>query len=261
MDESVSGVASEPVAPERSPSLQRLFADARERLPRALGRRERRAEMLIGGGFVLAAVCLAVLVPTDRTLDWSNALVATLLLALSSRVMFEVGSTYTMPTQLAFVPMLFLLPPELVPLFAAAGLALGKLSSVAQGELAIGRVSMALGDSWYSLGPALVVALAGGQTAGQIAWPLLIVALASQFAIEFAASRARDVLHGSASLREQVAESRWIYLVDALLAPVGFAIALAAVGRPWRSCWRLRFSPSSRSSLASGWRGSNHCWS
>ena len=189
--------------------------------------------MISGGSFVVAAVLLATLVPTDRSLEWGSALIATVLLALSSRVIFEVGSCYTMPTQLVFVPMLFVLPPELVPIFVAAGLALGKLSSSAQGELAVGRIAMALGDSWFALGAALLFALAGAPDPGEAGWLLLIGALGTQFTVEFAASRVRDVLHGGASLREQILESRWINLVDALLAPVGLAFAFAAVGRPW----------------------------
>ena len=219
--------------PERSPALQRLFADARDRIPMALARRERRAELLIGGGFIVAAAALAFLFPTDRSLDWGAALLATLVMALSSRVTFAVGSCYEMPTQVAFVPMLFVLPPELVPLFAAAGLALGKLAAVAQGELAIGRVAMAFGDAWFALGPALILAIAGAPAVDSVIWIAFVGLLCSQFLVEFAASRVRDVLHGGASLREQILESRWIYLVDTLLAPVGIAVAFAATDRYW----------------------------
>ena len=39
-----------------------------------------------------SAVLIAVLLPTDRSLDWSTAVVATIALGLSSMVVFEVGS-------------------------------------------------------------------------------------------------------------------------------------------------------------------------
>ena len=55
---------------------------------------------------------------------------------------------------------------------------------------------------------------------------------AAQFAGDALASRAREWLHGGASLREQLAESAWIYLVDILLSPIGFALALAAIAEP-----------------------------
>ena len=93
---------------------------------------------------------------------------------------------------------------------------------------------MAVGDAWFALGPALVFALAGAPDPrrGRVA-----AATRSRSARSSRSSsrprEARDVLHGGASLREQILESRWIYLVDALLAPVGLAFAFATVGRPW----------------------------
>lgn len=214
-------------------SLQRLLIDARDSIPRSLSRRERLAEAAVGGSFAVAAVALAVLVPTDRPLDWEVALLATLVLSICSRVVFEVGSCYTMPTQVAFVPMLFVLPPELVPLFVCSGLAVGKLSEVATGGLAPVRVLKAAGDSWFAIGPAALLALAGAPEPSGSDWPLYVAALSSQFGLESAASYVRERLKGGASLATQLTESRWVYATDALLAPVGLAVAFAAARQPW----------------------------
>jgi putative nucleotidyltransferase with HDIG domain len=92
---------------------------------------------------------------------------------------------------------------------------------------------MAFGDSWFALGPAVVFVLAGDHAPDGRDWPLYALALAAQFAVDFAASSIRDFLNGGASLRKQVRESGWVYLVDALLAPVGLAVAFAASARPW----------------------------
>jgi len=199
----------------------------------SVARRERRVETLIGGSFVVAAVLLAVLVPTDRSLDWTAAIISTLVLAIAAQVVFEVGSAYTLPTEVALVPMLFVLPPELVPLFVLAGLALGKAGNALSGQIAPARILMAPGDAWFSIGPALVLSIAGAPLVAETAWYILVLALASQFAVEFVVSGLRERLHGGASLREQIAENRWIHLVDTLLAPVGLAVAFAATGRPW----------------------------
>jgi putative nucleotidyltransferase with HDIG domain len=67
----------------------------------------------------------------------------------------------------------------------------------------------------------------------EIAWFVFPALLISQFVVETVASRVRESLHHGATFREQITESRWIYLVDALLAPVGLAIAFASIGRPW----------------------------
>lgn len=202
-------------------------------MPRAVGVHERNAELAVGGAFAVVAVLIAVFVPTDQSLDWTAAILATVSLAAASLVVFEVGSAHTMATQVAFVPMLFALPPELVPLFVFAGLFAGKVVNSIAGGLSPGRVLMAAGDAWFAVGPALVLAAAGAPAATDVAVWVLVAALASQFAVESLASGVRERLHGDASLGEQAAESRWIYLVDTLLAPIGFAIALAAVGRPW----------------------------
>jgi HD-GYP domain-containing protein (c-di-GMP phosphodiesterase class II) len=213
--------------------IQRLVAESRGRRPRALAARERRAELIAGGAFAIAAVLIAVFAQTDRVLDWSDAILAALMLAAASLVVFEVGSVHTAPIQVAFVPMLFVLPPELVPCFVFAGLLVGKIGKTFATAFAPGRILMAAADSWFAIGPALVLVAAGAPTAATAAWYVLIAALAAQFAVESIASGIRQRLHGEALLREQVAESRWIYLVDTLLAPVGFAVALAAQGRPW----------------------------
>jgi HD-GYP domain-containing protein (c-di-GMP phosphodiesterase class II) len=216
-----------------APGIERLLAESRGRMPRAVAARERRAELVVGGAFVVAAVLIAVLAQTERTLDWTDAAFATVTLVAASLVVFEVGSLHTMPTQVAFVPMLFVLPPELVPLFVLAAFLIVKVVNAVSGQLAPGRVMMAPADSWFAIGPALVFVAAGAPSAADVAWYVLVAALLAQFAVESAASTIRERLHGGASVREELTESRWIYLVDVLLAPIGFAVALAATGRPW----------------------------
>ena len=216
------------------PGIQRLLAESRRRMPRAVAARERRAELIAGGTFVAVAVLIAVLVPTDRSLDWSTAVVATIALGLSSMVVFEVGSVHTYPTQVAFVPMLFVLPTELVPLFVLAGLLIGKLASTFSGQLAPGRVLMAAGDSWFAIGPTLVLIAAGAPSAASAAWYVLLAALASQFAVESVASSVRERLHGErrrrASNSPRAAGST---SSTRCLAPIGLAIAFAAADRSW----------------------------
>ncbi|HUR85125.1 MAG TPA: HD-GYP domain-containing protein, partial [Solirubrobacteraceae bacterium] len=96
-----------------------------------------------------------------------------------------------------------------------------------------GRVLMSLGDSWFAIGPVVVLMVAHAGNPDGHDWAIYLAALAAQFAVDFAASSLRDVLNGGASLRGQIRESSWVYLVDALLAPIGLAVAFAAVGRPW----------------------------
>ncbi len=196
-----------------------------------LGNRELVNELIVGGAFLIAATLLAVLAP-EHSLELNTALLAFIGLVLGARVVFEVGSTYTMPIQLAFVPALFVLPPASVPLLVAAALVVARSFEAVQGRLHMTRILNAFGDAWFSVGPALVLVLAGSPAADEVGAATLALALGAQVFGDALASRVREWLHGEASLREQLAQGAWIYLVDLLLAPVGFAVALAATDEP-----------------------------
>jgi putative nucleotidyltransferase with HDIG domain len=148
-------------------------------------------------------------------------------------VTFEVGSTYTVPLQLVLIPMLFVLPPESVPLCVAAALMLSKLPEVLIRRKPPGRLLMSAGDSWFAIGPALVLAIAGSGGPDGHDWPVYLVALAAQLGFDFAASSLREQLNAGASLKEQLSECRWVYAVDITLSAPALAVAFAAVGRPW----------------------------
>lgn len=219
------------LSPETSPGVQALLARSRSREASGLNRAELRGEVLTGGVFLVVAVAIAIGFDSSRSFDLGEAALAFLALAVASRVVFEVGSVHTTPVQLAFVPSLFILPPEAVPLLVTAALATAALvvwagRREAPAQVAA-RIATACADSWFTLGPVLVLLAAGAPAASEAAVGTLLLALASQFAGETIAARLREWLSGGATLREQVIESAWIYAGDAMLAPVGFAFALA----------------------------------
>ena len=72
------------------------------------------------GGFLVGAVGLAVLAPWDRSLSVPTLAMLTAIYVVAASVRFPVGSVWANPTQLAFVPMLFLLPIPLVPAVVGA---------------------------------------------------------------------------------------------------------------------------------------------
>jgi hypothetical protein len=148
-----------------------------------------------------------------------------------------------MAVQVAFVPLLFVAPAALVPLLVAAGLLVARGFDVAAGKRRPSRLINALADSWFAFGPALVLVAAGSPSADEVSVGVLVAAFAAQLAVDGTASRLREWLHDGASLQEQLAESAWIYLVDALLSPIGFAIALAATQSSWAIAlsWPLLF--------------------
>jgi HD-GYP domain-containing protein (c-di-GMP phosphodiesterase class II) len=222
-----------PTTYDDAPAAQELLEDSRQRQASALAPRERLVEFTIGGTFVLIALVLLLVADSGRPFDWTDAAVAVVALAFASRVTFEVGSTYTVPLQLVLVPMLFVLPPETVPPCVAAGLALGKLPEALVGRRPPTRLLMALGDSWFALGPAIVFAIAQPGAPDGHDWDVYLIALAAQFGFDFAASSLREALNGGPSVGEQLRECRWVYCVDLALVAPGLAVAFAAVERPW----------------------------
>ncbi len=218
------------LSPEASAGVQRLLVDSRDRRHNTVSSRELRVEAIVGGAFLVAAIAIALLFESGRELDAWKAVMVFATLVVASRIVFEVGSVYTWPGQVAFVPGLFLLPPEYVPLVVAAALTTGKLLDHAGRPP--GRALMALGDSWFSIGPTLVLLAADSPSAVEVGAGWLLLALVAQFFGESISSRIREQLHRGATLREQMLESAWIYSVDALLSCVGFAVALACDVKP-----------------------------
>ena len=64
------------------------------------------------------------------------------------------------------------------------------------GERRPSRLLNALADSWFSIGPAVVLVLAGSPAADAGRRGVLVAALAAQFVVDAVASRAREWLHG-----------------------------------------------------------------
>ncbi len=216
---------------ESDPESDSLVEASRARIAQRLERRDRLGSLVIGGLFLAAATALAG-VPTDRGFDPVLAAGLVVAFAVAARVEFEVGTGTALPTQLVLVPMLFLLPPGLVPLAVAAGLAASHLAPVPRRE-EIARVPLDLVNSWFAVGPAAVLVLAGEPGPDLRHWPVFAGALATQFALDFGSAAAREKIALGFSPREHLRYMRWVWLVDASLAPVALLLAAGAVDHPY----------------------------
>jgi putative nucleotidyltransferase with HDIG domain len=194
---------------------------------------EYRAELTVGVPFLAGAIALALLGDSGTALEAGPAIALVLAYALLSRVRFHAGVGHTVPTQLAFVPMLFLLPTELVPLLVLLGMVVGNLPDYARGALHPGRALMLPGDAWHAMGPAVVLLLAGATMPAWGDWPWYLLALGSQFAIDLAVYAVRARLALDVPGREQLRALTWVWVVDALLAPLGLLAAFATVAYPY----------------------------
>jgi putative nucleotidyltransferase with HDIG domain len=187
--------------------------------------RHARAALVVGGCFLASALALALLAD-EQGPSWATAAFYVVAIAIAGHVRFDVGAGFTVPTQAIFVPMLFALPPSIVPLVVPFGLALGMAPGIARGEISLGWLLTALANSWFAIGPAIVLALANVHTPiGH--WDVLVVALAAQFACDFAASVARERLNGGLRMHELINEYQPVYAIDLALSTLGLAVAFA----------------------------------
>jgi putative nucleotidyltransferase with HDIG domain len=220
---------------ELSPAVQEVLESFAANLPQPPSRRELRFEAANTIAFLAAAAAMAVFLPAERSVSWHVALTLVVALAITTRVKFEVGNGYGVGTQLAFIPMLLLLPAGWVPLAVLAGALLGHVVSYVRRQVHVTRVLLTAGDCWYAVGPALVVGfLAPGEAAFALL-PVYLVALFAQFAFDLGAATIQDRVADGAwpDLRMQLRLLGWICLVDLLLAPVGLAAGLASADAPY----------------------------
>jgi HD-GYP domain-containing protein (c-di-GMP phosphodiesterase class II) len=209
------------------PVAEQLLTEGRTRRQHRLKGREHITRLVFAAAFLVAATMLALEAPSQRS---ASPLLAAMLIcgfALASRIEFEVGSGSTVPTEVVLVPMLFLLPAGVIPLAVALGLVLGQLPEFVRGTFPPGRILVVIGNAWYSLGPALVL-IAAGQPGPRLgAWWVLVPALLAQAGTDFGSSVTREWFALRIPARQLVRPLLWIFMVDALLAPIGLAVAIA----------------------------------
>jgi len=210
-----------------TPAVERLLQGYESSRPAPLPPRQRIVEVGIAAAFLAVAVPLAVLT-SGRPLRPIEACALVAAFAVASRIKFAVGPGYTDATQLILVPMLFVLPTASVPLLVALSIVLAVVVESRSGRIRPGRTVMALGDSWFSLAPAVVLIAMGAGEPDLGDWPIYLAALAAQFAVDLVIGTVRDWLSIGVAPKMQPQLFGWIFLVDALIAPVGLLAALAS---------------------------------
>ena len=203
-----------------------------------MSRRERMLNAASAGCFVLVAGAIAVLVPSERSVDALLILGLVAAYAIVSRVRFEFGSVYVTPEQLLFVPMLLLAPLPYVPLLVILSALLSQLPDFLDRTWHRDRWVSCFADSWFCIGPVLVVAaFAPGEPE---------IALVGVYAVAFAAQIAFDlgwttlsgrVLDRLAGMQLVPFREIWrnyagVAQFDAMLTPLAVVVALVATEEP-----------------------------
>jgi hypothetical protein len=201
---------------------QELLAATLQRDRTSVTALERLTEGVVAVVFVAVVACLWRLDPPDSFAVWPAA-VCLAVLAVATRVRFDMPLGFTVPTQLAFVPLLFAMPVALVPIAVVLALLIARLPDVARGICKPSRLLLTVSNSWFAIGPVAVFALA--DTAPRDATALmLLAALAAQFLVDFVVSSLRFGIVRGAGFAEQLHET-WVYAIDAGLATIGLIIA------------------------------------
>jgi putative nucleotidyltransferase with HDIG domain len=210
------------------PDSGELIEESRARAERGASLRERAVAALLASTFLATAATTALALPSTRTPSLALAALLIVAYAVVSRVEFEVGPGMALPTQLVLVPMLFVLPLGFVPLAVAAGLVLAMTPQYVRGR-GYGNALLRIGGAWHAVGPVLVLAAAGESAPSWGSWPVYVLALAAQFALDFAWAGVWSLLALGISPWPQLRLMGWSYGVDAALAPVGLLVAFASV--------------------------------
>jgi HD-GYP domain-containing protein (c-di-GMP phosphodiesterase class II) len=212
------------------PEEQRVIEEARARRLRSLARRELWSLCAFTGVFLACATALALLAPSTRDPGLLDVAVLVVAYAVAFRLHFEISSGSAVPTQLVLVPMLFALPTGSVPLAVAAGILVGSSAEYLRGSLHLERLFLRVLNASHALGPAVVLVVAGESAPTLSRWPVYLAALAAQFGLDFAVTGARQWITLGVPPRTHLRAMGTVYAIDAGLAPIGLAVAVATGG-------------------------------
>ena len=215
-----------------TPDAESLLQLGRER--HAAGVESRRlliTEAAAATAFVVAAGTLAAFGTAARSLSLPALVATAVAFLVASQVQYSVGSAWTAPVQLVFVPMLFLLPTPYVPLIVGAVWVVGQLPQAVTGHLTAARALARVADNFYTLGPALVLVLFGGQVFSWSNWALFILAFLAQIVFDAGTGLGRTWFAERVPPGVQL-PMLWLYLSDACLSCVGLLVAASAVTQP-----------------------------
>jgi HD-GYP domain-containing protein (c-di-GMP phosphodiesterase class II) len=211
---------------------EQLVGEARARRARSMDARERGVVAAFAALYCVAAVLIAVFVPSER--DVSPLLIAALLLghAAVSQVRFEFGMGFVVPEQLVVIPMLLLCPLPYVPILIAAAGAIGLVPDFIKGSWAKDRWLKPIADSWSYLAPVLILAAFAPGPPELSSAPVYALAIAAQLGTDFAQAVIRNWLLDGVPVRELARIFFGATRVELVLSPVALVATLAAYEEP-----------------------------
>ena len=186
---------------------------------------------LLATGFLVVAVG-AFLLPSDRPLSLVALGSALAAYAIASRVEVEFPGFVAVPTEAIFVVMWFVLPLHILPLAVCGGMLLGRFPDVVRRRMPADRLALLVLSCWFSVGPALVLYVAGTNEPRWRDVPYYAAALLAQFLFDFTSVYAQTRSVVAVTLRAHLRSVRSAYWFDAMLAPLGLLAAFPAYMHP-----------------------------
>jgi HD-GYP domain-containing protein (c-di-GMP phosphodiesterase class II) len=208
---------------------EQLVGQARELRARRMDVRERQFDGMSAIVFLVAAVAIAIFLPSERAFDPWMAAGLGVAYALVRQVRFEFGEAYNSPVELVFVAMWVLLPLNIIPLVIAAAMVLSIVPETTKGDRHAERGVITIADSWFSVGPVLVLATLAPQTPTLSDAPVYLLAFAAQHVCDLTWGLVRDRPLFGITAAEILRTTVGVIQVDAVLAPLAFVTAVAAV--------------------------------
>ncbi len=178
-------------------------------------------------GVVAAALGIWVAAPPHHV-EWTIAILLIVGYAAASRVRFEVGAGSAAPTQLAFAPMMVLLPPALLVPAAFIGYALGSERSLPNGKARWEVTLIQVGGCWYAVGAAGVMAISGVDHPSLSALGWYCAAFAVQCTLDLLISVFQERVVLGAPVRDLVSAMAPCWMIDCLITPVTVCLAASA---------------------------------
>ena len=122
------------------PAQQALIEASRERAEGGSRLRDRvwLTHSVSAVAYLTVAGVFAAGLPTHRAVPLAALALLIVGYAIATRIQFEVGSGVVIPTELAFAPMLFVLPARDVPLAVVAGIVLSQVPEIVRGTATLG---------------------------------------------------------------------------------------------------------------------------
>jgi HD-GYP domain-containing protein (c-di-GMP phosphodiesterase class II) len=212
---------------ELDPEFVALVERSREHRLLALARREVIVEW--SAATLFAAIALALDMATTSSRSPSLWLAATLLVlyAAFSRIDFEVGGGSAVPSELVLVPMYAFLPAQQLPFVVALGLIIGHVPDFVRGTVNPRRLVRLLGSASFTIGPAALLIALHEPAPTLATLPLYVAVIGCQFLTDAVVTVVRERFGNGVKPSILVTPMATVFMVDALLFPIGFLTAVA----------------------------------